>query len=150
MDILAGMLAYVAGIGALIAGLAISFSVFFAAQNPPLQMQSLPQNASAMLVRPSSAGTPNEPTQVGALAKRTANRGHHPEERVAATPGAAHSPASVGDLHRKPAGASAQARRVLQEERARRWAYQQDSNQISNQGSGRDSSFQSRFLGYAD
>jgi hypothetical protein len=155
MDILAAMLAYVAGIGALIAGLAISFSVFFAAQNPPLQPQSQPQNASAMLVRPSSAGTPNEPTAVGALPKRMANPGRHPEKRAAAaTPDAARSPAAVGDLHRKPAGSSAQARRLLQEERARRWAYQQDSsqgsNQVSNQGSGHDSSFERRFLGYAE
>jgi hypothetical protein len=108
-----------------------------------------------MLVRPSSAGAPNKPTAAGALAKRMSDRGHHPEKHeAAATPGAARSPATVGDLHRKPAGSSAQARRVLQEERARRWAYQQDSSQGSNQGSnqasGHDPSFERRFLGYAE
>jgi hypothetical protein len=147
MDILAGILAYVAGIGAVIAGLAISFSVFFATQNPPLQTQSQPQNASAMLVRPGSAGTPSKPTAIGALAKPTASRGNHPEKHAAsAGADAARSPASGRDLHHKATGASAQARRLLQEERARRWAYQQDSGQ----GSSHDSSFQSRFLGYAD
>ena len=157
MDILAGILAYVAGIGALVAGVAISFSVFFATQNPPLQTQSQ-QNASAMLVRPSTAGTPNGPNAIGALAKPAPDRGDHPEKHAAAGAGAAHSPASIRDLHRKAAGASAQARRLIQEERARRWAYQQDSGQGANQGSSQglsqgsrhDSSFESRFLGYAD
>jgi hypothetical protein len=158
MDILAGMLAYVAGIGALIAGLAISFSVIFATHNSPLQTetQPQPQSASAMVVRPSTAGTTNKPTAIGAIAKQTANHANHAEKNAAAaaTSGAARAPASVRDLHRKPAGASAQARRLLQEERARRWAHQQDpgqsSNQGSNQASSHDPSFESRFLGYAD
>lgn len=151
MDILAGILAYVAGIGALIAGLAISFSAFFATQTPPLQTQSQPQNATAMLVRPSSTGTPSKPTAIGALAKSATSRGKHPEKHAAsAGAGAERSPASVRDLHRKAVGASAQARRLLQEERARRWAYQQDSSQRSSQGSSHDASFASRFLGYAD
>ena len=55
MDILAGMLAYVAGIGALFAGLAVSFFVFFSTPHEPLQTQTQPQSASAMLVRPSYA-----------------------------------------------------------------------------------------------
>jgi hypothetical protein len=159
MDILAGMLAYVAGIGALLAALAISFSVFFAAQNPPVQTETQPRSATAMVVRPSPAGAPNKPTVIGALARPTANRAHHPERHAAAaTSGAGRSAAAVRDLHRKPAGGSAQARRLLQEQRARRWAYQQDSSQGSNQGSnqgpnqasGHEPSFQSRFLGYAD
>jgi hypothetical protein len=40
MDILAGMLAYVAGIGALFAGLAISFFVFFSTPHEPLHASS--------------------------------------------------------------------------------------------------------------
>jgi hypothetical protein len=44
-----------------------------------------------------------------------------------------------GKLGRHKASASAaRLRRLVQEERARRWAYEQDS------------SFESRFLGYAD
>ena len=114
MDILAGMLAYVAGIGAVFAALAISFSVFFATPHVPLQTEAAPQNASAMLVRPS---TPNKPA-VEARAKQNATQSAGPQ--------------------RKRAASGAQARRLIQEERARRWAYQQDS------------SFESRFLGYTD
>jgi len=151
MDILAGVLAYVAGIGALVAALAISFSVFFAAHNPPLQAETQSQSASAMVVHPSAAGTPKQPTEIGALARQNTNHANHPEKHAAgAATGAARSPAPVRDLHRKPVGASAQARRLLQEERARRWAYQQDPGQSSNQASGHVPSFESRFLGYAD
>jgi hypothetical protein len=70
MDILAGMLAYVAGIGALFAALAVSFFVFFATPHEPLQSETQPQNARAMLVRPS---TPNKPA-AEARAKQTATQ----------------------------------------------------------------------------
>jgi len=40
MDILASMFAYVAGIGALVAGLAVSFFVFFAVPQEPIQTQA--------------------------------------------------------------------------------------------------------------
>jgi hypothetical protein len=127
---LAGMLAYVAGIGALFAGLAVSFFVFFSTPNQPLETQTHPQSASAMLVRPS---TPNKPAAVEAHAMRRAG---HSEKHAAGAAGTAQPAASARDLRRKPS--AAQARRLIQEERARRWAYQQDS------------SFKSRFLGYAD
>jgi hypothetical protein len=155
MDILAGMLAYVAGIGALVGAVAISFSVFFAAPNRPLQTENQPQSASAMLVRPSTAGTLNKRTAIGAVARPgTAHSEQHAADTHAAEKhaaaagpsGASHAPASPGNLHRKTAPASAQARRLTQEERARRWAYQQDTSQSSTH----DSSFESRFLGYAD
>jgi hypothetical protein len=138
MDILAGMLAYVAGIGALFAGLAVSFFVFFSTPNEPLQTQAQPQSASAMLVRPS---TPNKPPVVEAPAQQTAGRSEKPAEKPAAAAGSsvAAQPATLArDFRHKPAAAAAQARRLIHEERARRWAYQQDSN------------FESRFLGYAD
>lgn len=159
MDILAGVLAYVAGIGALVAAVAISFSVFFAAPNRPLQTENQPQSASAMLVRPSTAGTLNKRTAIGAVARPgTAHSEKHAAEKHAAEKhaaaagpsGASHAPASPGNLHRKTAPTSAQARRLIQEERARRWAYQQDTSQSSGQSSTHDSSFESRFLGYAD
>jgi hypothetical protein len=131
MDILAGMLAYVAGIGALFAGLAVSFVVFFSTPDEPLQTQTQPQSASAMLVQPT---TPNKPPVVEAHAKQTAEK----PAAAAGSPVAAQPAASARDFRRKPAAAAAQARRLIHEERARRWAYQQDSN------------FESRFLGYAD
>jgi len=126
MDILASMLAYLAGIGALFAGLAVSFFVFFSTPHEPLQTQ---QSASAMLVRPS---TPNKPAAVEARAKQSAD--HFEKHTTAAgSPGGA----QARDVHGKYAASAAQARR-FQEERGRRWAYQQDS------------SFERRFLGYAD
>ena len=129
MDILASMLAYLAGIGALFTGLAVSFFVFFSTPHEPLQTQ---QSASAMLVRPS---TPNKPAAVEARAKQSAD--HFEKHTTAAgSPGSAQ--ASARDVHGKYAASAAQARRLIQEERARRWAYR------------RDSSFERRFLDYAD
>ena len=58
MDMLAVMLAYVAGIGALFAALAVSFIVFFATPHQPLQTEPQPQNARAMLVQPSTLNKP--------------------------------------------------------------------------------------------
>jgi hypothetical protein len=134
MDILAGMLAYMAGIGALFASLAVSFFVFFSTPHEPLQTGTQPQSARAMLVRPSA---PNKPAAVEARA--TQSDGHSEKHAAAAgAPGTAQPTASPRDLRRKHAASAAQARRLTQEERAHRWAYQQDP------------SFESRFLGYAD
>jgi hypothetical protein len=129
MDILAGMLAYVAGLAALFGALAVSFSVFFATPKGPLQAQ--PQSASAMLVRPSA---PKKQATIEARAKQAGSRA---EKHAAGTPGSAQRTASAGDSRRKHTKAAAQARRI-DEEHARRWAYQPDAN------------FESRFLGHAD
>jgi hypothetical protein len=135
MDILAGMLAYVAGIGAVFAALAVSFSVFFATPHESLQTEPQPQNARAMLVRPS---TPNKPA-VDSRAKQTGGHSEKGAEKHAAGSSiATQATTSARDPQRKHAPSTAQARRLIQEERARHWAYQQDS------------SFESRFLGYAD
>ena len=141
MDILAGMLAYVAGIGALFAALAVSFFVFFATPHEPLQTETQPQNARAMLVRPR---TPNKPAaEAGAKQTATQSASHFdkPAEKHAAAVGSsltAQATALARDPQCKHAASAAQTRRLIQEERARRWAYQQDP------------SFESRFLGYAD
>ena len=130
MDILAGMLAYLAGIGALFAGLALSFFVFFSTPHESLQTQ--PQSASVMLVQPS---TLNKLAAVEARAKQSAD---HSEKHstAAGSPGSAQE--SARDVHGKHAASAARARRLIQDERAHRLAYQQDS------------SFERRFLGYAD
>jgi hypothetical protein len=138
MDILAGMLAYVAGIGALFAAFAISFFVVFATPEEPVQTQPHSQSANAMLVRPS---TPTKPATVEAHAtQRATQRGGHSEKHpAAAVASSAAAPMTAARNHpRKPAASTAQARQLTKEEHARRWAYQQDS------------SFESRFLGYAD
>jgi hypothetical protein len=147
MDILAGMLAYMAGIGALIAGLAISFSVFFATPNQPLQTENQPQSASAMLVRPSAA---NKPAVIGAVGKQSAGHFDKSAEKhaaAAALPSTA-QPTASRELRRKHATSAAQVRRPIQEERARRWAYQQ--NPSARNQNAQNPSFESRFLDYAD
>jgi hypothetical protein len=141
MDILAGMLAYVAGIGALFAALAVSFFVFFATPHESLQTETQPQNARAMLVRPSTPSKSAAEARVKQNATQSAGHSEKAAERHATAAGsslAAQATASARDPQRKRAASTAQARRLIQEERAPRWAYQQDS------------SFESRFLGYAD
>ena len=127
MDILAGMLAYVAGLGALFGAAAMAFLVFAGGPKEPLQTQAQPQSASAMLVRPSTANKP----AVEARAKHV-----HSAKHAASSPSPTQPPAH--EARRKPAAPVTQARRLMQEERARRWAYQPDSN------------FEHRFLGYSD
>ena len=112
------------------AGLALSFFVFFSTPHEPLQPQ--PQSASAMLVQPS---TLNKPAAVEARAKQSAD---HSEKHATAAGSPGSARASARDVDGKHAASSAQARRLIQEERARRWAYR------------RDSSFERRFLDYAD
>lgn len=141
MDILAGMLAYVAGVGAVFATLAVSFFVFFATPHVPLQTETQPQNSSAMPVRPSMPNKPAAEARVKQNATQSAGYSEKPAERHAAAAGSsvhAQATASARDPQRKHAASAAQAHRLIQEDRARRWAYQPDS------------SFESRFLGYAD
>lgn len=141
MDILAGVLAYVAGIGALFAALAVSFFVFFSTPHEPVQTATQPQGASAMLVRRSAPkpSAHNKQAAVETRAKQSATQsGNHSEKHPAGSPDAAQLAASARDARRNHPASAAQARRLIQEERARRWAYQQGS------------SFESRFLGYAD
>jgi hypothetical protein len=128
MDILAGMLAYLAGIGAIIAAIAVSFSVFFSTPRPP----SEPQSAAAMVARPAPANKNAAPRAKHSIA-------HH-DRRSVTTSVATTAPATTpaNDVKRKAILSAAQLRRLVQEERARRFAYQQEPN------------FQSHFLGYAE
>jgi hypothetical protein len=127
MDILAGMLAYLAGIGAIIAAIAVSFSVLFSTPNASPE----PQSATAMVARPA-------PTNKNAAPRAKHSIAHH-DKRSVTTNVATAAPASTSanDVKRKALSA-AQLRRLVQEERTRRFAYQQEPN------------FQSRLLGYAD
>jgi NaMN:DMB phosphoribosyltransferase len=126
MDILAGVFAYAAGIGALFAGLAFSFFVFFAA--PPTASVA-PPSATAMVVKPMAS---NRSSPAATSPQATHHEKHSPA--VAAGPGAARP--GTKDFHRKPAMAATHLR--VQEERARRWADQQNSR------------FDNRVLGYAE
>ena len=100
------------------AALALSFFVFFSTPHEPLQPQ--PQSASAMLVQPS---TLNKPAAVEARAKQSAD---HSEKHATAAGSPGSAQASARDVDGKHAASSAQARRLIQEERARRWAYRRD------------------------
>src|SRR5437763_11522971 len=155
MDILAGMLGYLAGIGAVFGVFALSFFVFFATPKEALQAQSEPQSAHALLARRSAS---HRPTAVAAHARRSAKESTrestlHSEkhEPVANAAGADQRTKTARDHPRKTGTSktgtskigtsTAQALRLMEEERARHWAYQQDSTQ--------GSSFGRRFLRYA-
>jgi type IV secretory pathway VirB10-like protein len=141
MDILAGMFAYLAGIGAVIAALAISFSVLLSQPNQAVQPQNQAQSATAMVVKQAQ---PNKAAPVEANSKPMS--GHAKKQAAMTSAPAAAQPTPSAKDQRKAIASAAKLRRLVQEERARHWAYQQDSRQDSRQ----DSSFQSRFLGYAD
>jgi hypothetical protein len=135
MDILSGMLAYIAGIGAIFAGLAVSFSVLITTPKKPVE----PQSATAMIVKPSA---PNKAVAAEASAKPASG---HAEKNAAAVnaPADAAGPTRLGnETHRRPdtsaATSAALLRQMVEEERVRRLASQHDP------------SFEHRFLGYAD
>jgi hypothetical protein len=135
MDILSGTLAYIAGIGAIFAGLAVSFSVFVATPNKPVE----PQSATAMIVKPSP---PNKAVAAAASVKPAGGRAEKNAAAVSAPADAARPTRLSNEIHHRPGTSAAtsapQLRQMVQEERARRWASQHDS------------SFEHRFLGYAD
>jgi hypothetical protein len=141
MDILAGALAYLAGIGALFGALALSFVLFTSMpDNPPTPRQ--PQSATAMMVAP---GASSKTPAAAAVAKPAVERQKHRRPATmpvepARTSTVAHN-TQAHDTHQRSATAAAKSRRLAQEERARRWAYQEDA---------KEPSFESRFLGYAD
>jgi hypothetical protein len=127
MDILAAMLAYLGCVGGVIGALVISFMVYFS-----------PPSDQTILVKQSAATA--QQIMSKASASRQASTDAQQPDRVATTlaqnvtppkPGAS-SPAQVQAMRAQ------YVRRLAQEGRARRWAYQQDP------------SFENRFLGYAD
>jgi hypothetical protein len=140
MDILASMFAYLGCVTGIVGTLALSFYLFFAAPN---QAQT---HSIAMAAKSDVFGKSDRLRIASAAqAKPDANVAHadtHVVSRVAsqdasnvATTDA--SPATAAPKKAQLARASL-LRRLVQEDRARRWAYQQDP------------SFETRFLGYAD
>ncbi len=129
MDIIASIFAYLGCVTGIVGALAVSFFVVFAAPNtaPP------PHQALAMVSRPAVART------IAAAETKPAPKAAQRDEEIAShgTP-PAHPPALALNVRQKTQATRAQARRLVQEERARRWAYEPDSD------------FESRFLGYAD
>jgi hypothetical protein len=128
MDIIASLLAYLGCVTGIVGALAISFFVAF---SPP--RLEVPAH-HAMVTATSRPPVVSTVAAAAAEAKPTSAAVQR-DEKLAQHETA---PRPAPDIRQKARMPRAEARRLVQEERARRWAYQQDSN------------FDSRFLGYAD
>jgi hypothetical protein len=144
MDILASILAYLGCMAGIVGALVISFALFFSA--PHIAQPNIPQrvahNARGQSVATTAkAVTPNAATAAVAKAPTKSDRDTQAVSAIAqnAAPAPTPIPPPTASARAKMAAARAQKlRRFVQEERARRWAYQQDPD------------FESRFLGYVD
>jgi hypothetical protein len=131
MDILGSMLAYLGCVGGIVGALVLSFTVFISAPGQrvdskhPVAMaakQSVLKAAAAPQAKPTAKLEQRAPV-VSTVAQSTAV----PQTIIAASARQKTAATRAEYLHR-----------IVQEERARRWAYQQDPD------------FEARFLGYAD
>jgi hypothetical protein len=141
MDILASMLAYLGCVTGMVGALALSFYLFFAAPNQALPAHSFAVAAKSDRLRTSSAAQTKPDANVARAdahaASRVASQDASQDASNVSTTDA--SPATAAPAPKKAQLARALLlRRLVQEDRARRWAYQQDP------------SFETRFLGYAD
>lgn len=126
MDILGSMLAYLGCVAGIVGALVISFIVYF---SPPAHSTNI-KHAIAMVARPSVAKADQRTHIVTIVAQSTTT----PQTATAPPPTAV-----AASARPKAQSSRAQAmRRLVEEERAKRWAYQQDPD------------FETRFLGYAD
>ncbi len=144
MDILASMFAYLGCVTGIVGTLALSFYLFFAAPNPALtQTHSIAMAAKSDVLgksdrlRTASAAQAKPDANVARADTHVVSRvASQDASNVAATDA---SPATAAPVPKKAQLARALlSRRLVQEDRARRWAYQQDP------------SFETRFLGYAN
>ncbi len=144
MDIVASILAYLGCMAGVVGALLISFSVFFSAPNVPQRVagangQTAATAAKTATPKPAIAAAkiPAQQSGRGASVVSTIAQNTTPQNTTSQKTTAA--PAPSVSAHSKVVAARAQKmRRFVQEERARRWAYQQDPD------------FEARFLGYAD
>ena len=138
MDIIASMLAYLGCVTGILGALAISAFVVF---SPPHQ-PATPAHTLAMTAKPSVAkatfvtvAAPKPAPEIVQADDHDASLGPKlapvPQTTVGRT-------ASAAGVRKKTQLAAAALRRQAQEQRARRWAYQQDAD------------FGTRFLGYTD
>jgi hypothetical protein len=135
MDILAAMFAYLVCLAGIVAGLVMSFVVFF---SPPGEFSSAPAtNAIAMVAGPSRASAAPI-SSVKAVAK-TATKLDGPNKPVAAATAkpAIVSPVAI-DAQQKPLFSQTHSRRLAEKARARQLAFREHS------------SFESRFLHFDD
>jgi|SRR5271156_5725217 len=132
MDIVASIFAYLGCVTGIVCALALSFMVYF----------SHPDQPAANInhtVATASAGAPKVTTIVQA---NPAPKAEQKDARIAssdaATASAPRATVRVSARHKVQLSRAQYYRRLVEEERARRWAYQQDPD------------FEARFLGYAD
>lgn len=132
MDILASILAYLGCMTAVVAAMAISLAAFLSA---PDQVPNVaPKQSIAITAKP---GAPKVITT--AVAKEPAKLDQELRGSSIAAQHTTSASTKAASARSKMLAARAQKmRRFVQEERARRWAYQQDPD------------FDARFLGYAD
>jgi hypothetical protein len=129
MDILASMLAYLTCVTGIIGALCLATVLYFSTPGQPALTHS-----AAIAIRTSA--TKISPVNLNALetpVSSTATPEPLPQANVAAT---AHAAKAAADARQAQLSA-AQLRRLVQEERAKRWAY-------------KDPDFESRFMSYAD
>jgi|HubBroStandDraft_6_1064221.scaffolds.fasta_scaffold293228_2 hypothetical protein len=134
MDILAAMLVYLASLSGIIAALSISLFLYFSPPHqatPPEHIKQsvalvVQQTAPKLPLLPQHANAAAATEQPATQAVPSVAQSAPPQQKAAA------SPLQVQAMRTQ------YLRRIVQEERAKRWAYQQDP------------SFENRFLGYAD
>ncbi|MFZ0524098.1 MAG: hypothetical protein WA776_10065 [Xanthobacteraceae bacterium] len=131
MDILAAMFAYIGCLAGIVAGLVMSFVVFFSA---PGEFSRPPAQAIAMVARQPSQAAAAPVSAVKTVAK--ADRSSKQIAAASATPAAV--PPVAFDAQQKPLISQAHLHRIAQKQRARQLAYREHS------------SFESRFLHFDD
>lgn len=140
MDILASIIAYLGCVAGIIGAFAISLFVLFS--TPDQTTPAKPTAAQSVVLAAKTNVLKTNVLKPAVTAEAKSAPGIKQTVRHvaagAAKPATASPTTLAGDLRQKPSISRSQLRRLVQEERAKRWAYQQDSN------------FDNRFLGYAD
>jgi hypothetical protein len=149
MDIIASIFAYLGCVTGIVGALAISFFFVFSPLAQPATAPQVASHAASVAPAPAKTVAASETSAVAksakaesAKAENTAKAENKADDRggMAAVAKDRQSPPLViaQDARQKTKTSHAQWRRLVQEERAKRWAYQQDPD------------FEARFLGYAD
>jgi hypothetical protein len=129
MDILAAMLTYLGCVTGIVGALVISFYVYLVAPaqlTAPVQTAAVAAKADFIKTGVFKTGAPQSAAAT------------HLDPVIPIAQRAEDAAPIAADARQKGQSSPARLRRLAQEERARRWAYQQDS------------SFETRFLSYAD
>jgi hypothetical protein len=130
MDVIAAMFAYLGCVTGIVGALAISLFVFFSAP----RQQIAPKYTVAIAAKSDKLNTTFATDTKPAFATDTKPASTSTAAKAETTP----APKFAANIRPRTQTPSEQLRRLVQQERARRFAYQQDP------------AFEARFLGYAD